>query len=42
MATVIIAPAIINNEQIQQIPKDLLDILNLTLDDFKKELGKKE
>ena len=38
MAAIMIAPPIINNEKVQQIPKDLLDILGLSIKKVKKKL----
>jgi len=40
MAAIIVAPAIINNKDVQQIPKRLLDVLGLSLDKLEKELSK--
>ena len=41
MAAIIIAPPIINNEKVQQIPNKLLDILGLTTELLEKKLKDK-
>jgi len=40
MAAIIVAPTIINNKKVQQIPEKVLDILGLSMDKLKKELSK--
>jgi len=40
MAAIIVAPAIINNKKVQQIPEKVLDILGLSMDKLSKELSK--
>jgi len=42
MAAILIVPSVIKNEKIQKLPDQLLDVLGLTLNAVKKELGVNE
>ena len=39
MTTIKILPAVVNNEQIQQLPKQLLDVSNAYLEDLKDTIS---